>query len=475
MKQTVLHTVALSGLLLAGCTVGPDYQAPPPVAPSAVEAGAFRRADTVTHEAAEPAADWWTQFNDPLLDQLQAEAAAGNPEIEAAQARLAQARSLLRLRRSEQMPQGGAGAAYARQRPSLKGLGTTLPGITPQDIDLFDLAYDASWEIDLFGGRRRAVESAVREMEAAEAARLGVRAAIAAECARAYTALRSAQRQLALTRESIRLQGDIAGLVETRVRLGVAASIEQARIATLLDSTRAEEPALQAAIILQRDRLALLTGAPPGALDARLTDVAAIPRVPETVALGDPARLLQRRPDVRVAERRLAAATARIGVATAELYPTIRISGVVGLQANSLGGLDNNALTYGVGPSLRWAFPDFGRVRSRIEATTGQRDEAVALYHAAVLNALHDVEGALVRFDQWRREVALRRTAEGAAAQASELARARYRSGAGSLMEALDAERDRVAAAQALANAEAGWTQSTIALHQSLGAVGDGR
>jgi NodT family efflux transporter outer membrane factor (OMF) lipoprotein len=295
-----------------------------------------------------------------------------------------------------------------------------------------------------------------------------VRLSIATETAQAYVGLRHAQQRFALARQSEDIQNRLLRIVSDRERLGVASRLELERAAALRDTTRAEIPSIDADMRIAMDRLAVLTGTEPGTLDAMLADVRAIPPVPEQIAVGDPATLLRRRPDIRAAERRLAGATALIGVATADLFPKLSLTGFLGLRSGSIGGLDSG-FTYGVGPSLRWLFPDFGGVRARIEAATGRRDELLAVYQGTVLNALRDAEGAVVRFARAGDEQILRESAEASAVRAANLAQARYRAGAGSLIETLDAERDRVAASFSRADAAARRIGAFVTLQKSLG------
>ena len=449
---------------LAACTVGPDY-AGPPVTPTAAQ---FRRADAAV-QAPPKMTDWWNDLGDPALARLVDRALAGNFDLAAAEARLAQARALLRERRADTLPSGTIGADYARSRPSFAAFGDQLvPGLKPDDLDLYSLSYDASWEIDLFGRKRRTVEASVRDLETRTAELDDVRLMVATETAQAYVALRQAQRRLQLDREAEQVQSRQFTLITERERLGVASDLDVQRVSALLDSTRAAIPSAEADIGIALDRLAVLTGAAPGAVDDLAGDAAAIPAPPEAVAIGDPAELLRRRPDIRAAERRLAAATARIGINAADLFPTISLRGIIGLQANALGGL-GDGLNYSAGPSLRWLFPDFGAIRARVEAATGRRDEQLALYQGSVVAALRDAEGAALRFARLGDEVTLRARAEASARRAAMLAETRYRAGAGSLIDMLDAERERVRSSVILADAQAARTAAFVTLQKSLG------
>lgn len=449
--------------LLGGCSVGPDYAGPPPTTPGQQ----FHRADPGM--AGEPRlAVWWTALGDAGLDAAVGRALEGNFGIAAARARLEQARALLRERRAGQRPSGQVGAGYARKRPSFADFGQSLPGIEPVDIDLYEVGYDASWELDLFGRRRRATEAAVRDYEARTADLDAVRLSIAAETAQAYVALRHAQARLALARDAERIQSRQFDLIRDRERVGTASDLDVQRLSAQLDATRAEIPGIEAAIAVELDRLAVLGGGLPGTLDGALAQAVSVPHPPETIAIGDPGAVIRRRPDVRAAERRLAAATARIGVNKADFFPTVSLRGVAGLRANGVGSL-GEGFTFGVGPSMSWLFPDFGAIRARVGIATAQRDEALALYRESVVEALRDAEAATMRYARLGEEQALRLRVDAAATRAATLAEARYRAGAGSLIDMLDAERERVRTAMALADVEAARTAAFILLHKSLG------
>lgn len=458
----------LLGLLALGaCVVGPDYAGAPDLAvPSR-----FHRAtggDGVQQLPVVTQAQWWTRLDDPKLDHLVEQALAGSADIDAAQARLVQARAMVKRRRAEQMPEGDTSASYQRTKPSFAYLGQTLPGISPQDIDLYDLRYDASWEIDLFGAKRRRLEASLADAGALAAELEDTRLRIAAETVQAYIALRGGQQRLVLNRQMVDAEARLLELTLDRRSLGAASDFDVDRVSAQLDRTRAVLPGIEQEVAMAQDRLAVLTGQFPGALDEQLADIRSIPAVPGNVALGDPAELLRRRPDIRAAERQLAGANARIGAAIADQFPKISLLGVVGLSANTASGL-SDGFTYGVGPSLRWRFPDFGGTAAGVDMARARHDEALAQYRGTVLDALRDAEQAIMRYAGTAEEERLGARTKASTTHAGEMALFRYEEGSVSLIEVLDAERERLRASLTLNEVQEKRAASFVELHKSLG------
>jgi NodT family efflux transporter outer membrane factor (OMF) lipoprotein len=454
-------------LLPACTTVGPDYAGPPTVAPLAESGAKFLNSAPDTEGPA--IATWWRAFGDPVLDSLMEDALLANRTIASARARLTQAEAVLQARRADRLSVGEARASYDRTRPAVAGLGVLPSGIEVRDIDLYDLTYRASWEIDLFGGQRRSIEGAVARLEMAGASLDDVHLAVLADTAQAYLELRNAQEFLALNAEDADIQQRLVGLIVTRRRLGVASDLDVDRVEGRLATTRAARPAIEAEAAAARARLAVLTGREVAALPDTLLQRGQLPSPPRTFAAGSPADLIRRRPDIRAAERRIAAATAGIGVATAEMFPRISILGRVGFQANDLSDLGSDSFTYALGPVLSWSLPDLRRVRGRIAEAGGRRDESIADYEQTVLQALADAESALARHLRARDEVTGRLEARSRAVRAAALAQLRYREGAGSLIEVLDADRERVEAERLLVSAQARVAASFARLSTALG------
>ncbi|MFN3676950.1 MAG: efflux transporter outer membrane subunit [Sphingomonas pseudosanguinis] len=472
-------------LLLGACTVGPNYAGPPQgVGSAATPPAGFVRADTTLATTAPAVADWWTTLNDPMLTWLEERALASNPNVAVAQARLKQARSALRLERANQAPNANASATYLHaDLPGLnlggqsgEGQGGANGGAASdgnsggQSLDFFNLGFDASWEIDLFGGRRRTVEAARANAAAAEANVADAQVSLSADVAQAYIGLRDAQQRLILAREASRMQRDTLNLTEQRFRNGTASQLEVERLRNQVESTDAQILPLSASVETYLNALAILIGEAPGTLDQRLGQAAPVPLPPAQVAVGDPTALLQRRPDIRAAERNLAAQTARIGVAEAAKFPRLNLMGIIGIGGTSLDALTDldNLVTVGA-PMLQWNVLNFGRANARVGQAEGARDEAEAQYRGAVLSALRDAEDSLARFRARRNTVATLARAKASADRSAALMQQRYRAGAATLIDTLDAERQRVSAQQSLSQAVAGLTNDYVALQKALG------
>ena len=453
----------LSALLLtAACTTGPDYHGPGDAAPVAPPSFARGAVGTGALETAQP---WWTSLRDPILDQLMGQALSANPRLDVAATRIRQARSTLRQRKADGLPTINGSALYAKARlpgQSEDGDATTL--------DLYNLGFDASWELDLFGGHHRAVEAARADVAASEASLDDARVSLSAEVAQNYVDLRDRQQRLALGMQALALQDEEVALTRQRFERGTIARGDLLLQEVGRDGARARLTPLRAEIDALKDKLAILTGATPGTLDALLEPSAPLPLPPAQVAVGDPATLLQRRPDIRAAERKLAAQTARIGVADAARFPHISFLGLIGLGGSSPEDLvDLDKFTIAAVPRISWTFLDFGKARARVTAAEAQRDEAAANYRAAVLAALQDAEGALSRFHHQREGLADLVRAEQQAKAAAELARQRSEAGTISRINYRIAQRQALGATQAKVQAMAALTDSFISLQKALG------
>lgn len=449
-------------LLTTACAAGPDYRGPADAAP--VPPPQFIRGDAGKGpiEAATP---WWTSLGDPVLNQLMERALASNPRLDAATARIRQARSALRQRRAEELPTVNGSAIYAKAR---------LPGQADDggatSLDLYNVGFDASWELDLFGGTRRAIEAARADAQAREASLEDARVTLSAEVAQSYVDLRDRQQRLALGQEALALQDEEVALTRQRFERGTIARGDLLQQEFDRDSARAKLAPMQADMDALKDKLAVLTGALPGTLDTLLDPAAAVPLPPAQVAVGDPATLLQRRPDIRAAERKLAAQTARIGVADAARFPRISFLGLIGLGGSAPEDLvDLDKFTVAAVPRISWSFLDFGKTRARIDAAEAQRDEAAADYRATVLSALQDAEGSLARFQRQRESLADLARAERQAKEAAELARQRSEAGTISRIAYLVNRRSVLSASQARVQAAAGLTGSFINVQKALG------
>lgn len=471
----------LAGTALAGCTVGPDYAGPPRTA--ADTSAAFARADAGGVSNAPPVAEWWKPLGDPLLDDLIAKALAENTDVKAGEARLRQAQASLVEERANQGPKASASALYAHAHVPGVAFGSTESsdssgsdgqsssgGSSGSDLNLYNVGVNASWEIDLFGGQRRAVEAARATMEGAEASLSDVQVSISASVAANYLNLRDRQQRIALGEQSIALQEDVLALTRQRFQSGTATAMEVAQIEGQLASTRAQIAPLAAERDGYLNALAVLTGQAPGALDASLAAAGELPLPPASVPVGDPAQLIAHRPDIRQAERTLAADTAKIGQAESARFPHLSFMGLIGIggtKISDLGKLDD--FTALAAPQLSWSFLDFGRTKAKVHQAEAVRDEAEAQYRGKVLAALQDAEDSLARFRERRVTVAaLARTRE-KAALAESLTAQRYQSGTVTRIALLNARNDLNTADQNLVQARAALTGDYVSIQKSLG------
>jgi NodT family efflux transporter outer membrane factor (OMF) lipoprotein len=474
----------LALLMLSGCTLGPDYFGPPKVI--APEQTQFQRESEIRTASGPLEMRWWQSLHDDELTKLVEAAFAASPDRDAAVARLRQARAGLNLQRANLLPTTGAVATdlhlHSESNPlgALAGGGQAGQGSQggggqsvasgSSDIDFTNVGFDASWEVDLFGAKRRAVESAVADLDARQADLEGTQVSLSAEVAEAYVSLRDLQHRLDLAQASAELQGRTLDLTKLRLAGGTASDLDVQRLTTQVESTRADLVPLQAQIAAQLTRLAVLTGQTPGALDTELKVKAPLPIPPESVAIGDPASLLRRRPDICSAERRLASQNAVIGERIADYFPKLTLFGELGFGSTDVSQLlTSQSFSAVAAPVLQWTPFDFGRTEARVGQAEAARDEAMAQYRSTVLQALGDAETALSNYGIQRCNVAgLRRVYE-SATRAAELTRQRYAGGTASLIDVLDTERARLASEQAVAQAEAALTQDFIGLQKSLG------
>jgi NodT family efflux transporter outer membrane factor (OMF) lipoprotein len=457
----------LGAAMLAGCSaLGPDYAGPPDDA--LLPAGFARAGSAAAISSAAPLARWWQGFNDAELDRLIERALAANPDMAAARARLRNARLAVDLEQAARLPTAGLSAMAAKVRVPEVKFGEQ--SIDSQWLSLYTLGANASWEADLFGAHARSVQAAGASAQATAATLADVQLSLTAEVAQNYVALRAAQKRLALSREAVARQERMLALMQQRYSGGTASRLDVSKLANQLDSTRAELPAQQADIETHGNALAVLLGQAPGSLDAELAAVTELPLPPAAVAVGDPASLLKRRPDVRAAERTLAARTAQIGVAEAAKFPQLKFSGMLGLGGSSISDLGHlGDFTLALLPQLSWSFLDFGRNAARVSQAEASRDEAQALYRSQLLAALKDAENALSRFGHRRMAVASYARAKAAADEAAALTGQRQRGGTASTLELLDAERQQILAEQNLLGALAGLSSDYIGLQKALG------
>lgn len=458
---------------LPGCTVGPDYRGAPDVTGTG-HANAFVRAPSTGVASTHAPSQWWNTLDDAQLTALIDAALAHNQNLQAAQARLRESRAQLQQQRAEALPTVSADAAAIRTRkPDLSALQTSQTNTTSRGqgpVQLYTAGFDASWEADLFGGTRRAIEAASAQADAVDADLADTQVSLAAEVAQAYINLRDQQQRLKLANQSAELEQQTLVLIQQRRARGVAGDADVERQTTQVENTRATLIPLDEQITESLDQLAVLTGQAPGALDRELSAPATLPVLPATVPIDDPARMLKQRPDIRAAERRLAASNAQIGERTADLFPKVTMLGFVGSNAVDPGHLTRkSSLTWLGVPYLQWDLFDFGRTRSGIRQAEASRDEADARYAQTVLAALQDANNALSRYGHQRESVARLQKIETSADRSATLMRQRYGAGASSMIDLLDTQRVQFSAQQNLVEGQANLLKDFVSLQKSLG------
>jgi len=468
MRRLLRTVCAPAVLALAGaCSVGPDYRAPdtPPGAQ-----GPLVAFDAAVETPAQPPDDWWRLYDDPALDRLVREALAANADLGAAEANLSAAMAVLRAAHAAQYPATTLAAGGLRGRDATTDEILELGGHAPQTIWLFDDIAELSYEIDLFGHVRRSIEAARAGADAVAAARDTVRVSVAAETARAYAQVCALGEQLAVARHSVEVVSREAEITRNRLEAGAGSQFDVVRARVLVAQSQSAIPPLEGQRRAALFELAALLGRTPARAPAEVEACVTPPRLQGALPVGDGAALLKRRPDIRQAERQLAAATARVGVATADLYPRVSLAGLyggVGTQLSELG--TNSGLTWGIGPSVSWSFPDQAAARARIHQAQAGASAALAGFDAAVLKALRETEQSLAGYTA---ELAHHRALADAHEQARtafDMAHGQYLAGALSNLDLLTSEQSLVQADAALAASDAALVQDQIAVFRALG------
>lgn len=455
------HSLLFATLVLAGCaSVGPDYKAPDTAAP------VLQEVDAARESAAQFQADWWKQFGDPTLDTLIQRAAANNLDLRIAVARLHQSRALLSGAQADHLPTVDTDIDYTRSRGQQPGAGI---GNRRQTVTTYQAGFDASWELDLFGGVRRSVEAAGADLGASRAALHGVQVSLLAEVARNYFELRGTQLQLDIARRDIANQRQTLQLITAREQVGSGSEQDVASASARVSAVEAQLPVLQTAAHASKNRLAVLLGVRPGELDIDLSPENFHP-IDTALPIGAAGDVLARRPDVRIAERQYAAATARIGVAKADFFPHISLGGFLGFlsgRSNDFGSPSTRA--WSLMPSISWAGLNVKRVRARLHASEARADEAQANYQRTVLEAIEDVDNAVTGYNRQHQRVGKLIEQDDHSRRAAALAKVRYQQGATGFLELLDAERTQLAAEDDLAQAQAAINTRAVALYKALG------
>ena len=464
MTVALRYAAATLATLLGGCAlpmVGPDYQAPGLRLPNTWAAAPF--------SAEAPAGDrtrlarWWTQFGDEKLNWLIDQALAGNLDLKLAQARLNQARASRQLADAGLYPTVSASASRNRTKSS--------DAIAPQPTrTLYDAGFDATWEIDVFGGNRRVIEAATADFAASQANMDSTRVSLTAELARNYVELCSTQRRIAIARNNLASQSETLQIAEWRYQAGLARASEVEQARTSREQTRAGIPDLEVSLAAAENRIALLLGRNPGELHEMLAETKPLPTVPESMATGIPADVLRQRPDLIAAERTLAAETARVGQKLAQRFPSLSLSGSFGWQAYSffaLGGA--GTITRALSGTLAATLFDGARLRSQVEIQSAVQEQALVSYQRSVLSAIEEIENALTSYAAARERLDARRAAAASARNAAELSRNLYQSGLADFQQVLETQRTQLSAEDSLATADATLCTSLIALYKALG------
>lgn len=447
---------AVLAALLSACAVGPDY------APPETVAGEFVRAEPAGLVAEPIEAAWWQQFGDPVLSSLVTRALAAALDLQIAAARVIEARALSQATRRARWPSAAAEVARDERK-------TQQPGFTSQRIEAesYEAGIATFWELDLFGRVRRNVEAAAAEADAAAADLQAAQVLVAAEVASTYLELRGAQKRLDVAIANHASQSETLALTRVRLELGRGTELDVASAAARLAATEASIPPLRAAEAIATHRLAVLLGERPGTIDSELVPREIEPRL-TTLAVGSPESLLRRRPDIRVAERDLAAAIARIGVAKADLFPRLTLSGFIGFIAGDADELgESTSRAWSITPVLSWA--GFDGERARLAAAEARADAVLAAYERTVLRAFEETENAFVIYGQSRRRLVAAVDQVDASRRAAELARIQYREGALDFLRLLDAERTVLQAEDAVAAAETDLNISVVLIYRALG------
>ncbi|HYE36324.1 efflux transporter outer membrane subunit [Methylocaldum sp.] len=449
--------------VLSACAVGPDYMKPE-------SAPGPQFANTVLPEFKRDGIEvaWWKQFGDPVLSDLIDRAVKNNRDLKTAEANLRVARALYLEAGLDLLPTITSHANYTTQKRSFDAMNRRT--FAPRELELFNVGFDAFWELDIFGRIRRNVEARDAEVDAAEADLRDLLVIVISEVARNYLELRGMQNQLNVAQKNADNQAATLELTEARLEAGRGTELDTSRAKAQLDSTLATIPPIQTRIRENIHRLSVLIGQLPDTLSSRLSEPAPMPTIPETIDIGNPADLLRRRPDIRVAERSLAAATAGIGVATADLFPRVTFNGTIALEARTLSGLGAaGSEAFFAGPRISWAFLDLGRVRARIKAADANAEANLASYEQTVLTALEETENALVNYNRQRARRDLLASASTASVRAHQLAHLRFEDGITDFLTVLDVERRLLLDQEQLALSQTNTATSLIALYKALG------
>jgi NodT family efflux transporter outer membrane factor (OMF) lipoprotein len=513
MLRHFAPVLLLAATLAAGCKTGPDYARPDTPVP---EKWASERQGTEVDEPVVPV-EWWTTLSDPKLNDLIARSVASNLDLRTAEARVREARAARGIAESALWPTLNLGAGYTRtqlietklqgSRPSVTvggskgptgfspsisvrgsnfsatrtGIGPnalTTASVTPggnvsapdRQADLFRIGFDSAWELDVFGGNRRAIEAAQASLEATQESHRNVLVSLLSEVALNYIELRTAQSRLDITNRNIEAQAKTLRITRARFEAGLTSELDPTRAEALLTRTQSQVPSLQTQVETAIHRLSVLMGQDPGTLLSELRPAAPLPTAPVQVPVGLPSDLLRRRPDIRQAERELAAATARIGVAVADLFPRFTLTGGISGQSDILGNILNNSnQVWNIGPGVSWPIFQGGRIRANIEVQNARQEQAALAYQETILLAFEDVENGLVSFAKEQEHRESLRAAVGANQRAVSLANSRYISGLEDFLSVLQAQQELFNSEDLLVQSQGFVLTDLVSLYKALG------
>ena len=458
-----------AGLLVfaTGCTVGPNYEKPDIPVPGAwqeaQQGGLDSRSSDLTR--------WWSAFNDPLLDSMVERAVRSNLDLRVAEARIREARAARAVTAAGAWPTIDTSASYARNRTSANAFAVSAPSAAGNlERDLYKTGFDASWEIDVFGGVRRSVEAADANIDVSIENRRATLVTLLGDVAKNYIDLRGFQRRLEVARANLKAQQETLEINRVRFDAGLVSDLDVAQAETLVNATAAQLPPFESSLKQSAYSLDVLLGLEPGALWGELSNDAPIPKLPPEVLVGLPSELLRRRPDIRRAERQLAAATAEVGVATADLFPKFSLTGVFNLQSVSASDwFTGRSRFYNVGPTIRWPLFDAGRIRANIEVRNAQQEQALRQYEKAILTGLEDVEKALVSYvnEQTRNRSLIEAVA--ANVRAVQMVNELYNRGLVDFLNVLITQRSLYATESDLAESNALMASNLVVLYKALG------
>lgn len=477
MKSRYYRVSLLMLPVLAGCSVGPDYKGPTTSPMQAKFDSTQGQPEGIPsrplEKPLEPGAlaTWWQVLNDEQLNSLIDRAIAANLDLKIALERVREARALRGVAASENYPDVNVNAGYSRSQASSTNL-----AFSTSARDVWDVNVDARWEIDVFGGIRRNIEASDADLDASLENTRDVLVTLTAEVARNYAEYRGFQSRIALINRTIGTQQDTLSLTESRSKAGIGAEIETQQARAQLATRQSQLPPLIAGARQAAFRLGVLLGQTPDSLLSELAEAKPEPTPPDEIPVGLPSDLLRRRPDIRRAERQLAAANARIGVATSDLYPRFFLTGLAGLQSAQLSDIvDLKSRVWSVAPSVQWNAFSGWRIQSNIDAADSRTKQALSTYQQAILTSLEDVENALTQYVQNQAQRAALREAVQADQRAVDLANDRYKSGIGDFLTVLVNQRELYDAEAQLVESQTSVTTSLVAVYKALGGGWDDR